>query len=127
MLLAVLEARAGISLAEQEVYLNVAGGYKVNDPSADLAAASALVSAQMDIAMPLHTVFCGEIGLSGDIRPVPHLATRLKEAAKLGFTQVVCPVPAKDIDGAPLPVIHITHVKELPQWVSHGFCDAQKG
>src|SRR5688572_19339664 len=85
MVLAVLEARCGISFAAVEVYLNVAGGYRLTDPAADLAVAAALVSALTERPVPPQAVVLGEIALSGEVRPVAHAPLRLKEAAKLGF------------------------------------------
>jgi DNA repair protein RadA/Sms len=85
MLLAVLEARCGLSFSSAEVYLNVAGGYRLADPAADLAVAAALVSALADKPLPLRSVWFGEVSLSGEIRPVAHAGLRLREAAKLGF------------------------------------------
>jgi len=85
MLLAVLEARCGLNLSSAEVYLNVAGGYRLADPAADLAVAAALVSAIADKPLPLRSIWFGEVSLSGEIRPVAHAGLRLREAAKLGF------------------------------------------
>src|SRR3546814_12758669 len=87
MVLAVLEARCGLALAGQEVYLNVAGGLRIGEPAADLAVAAALVSAATGQEVPEQTVIFGEIGLSGEIRPVSQVDLRLKEAAKLGFNR----------------------------------------
>jgi DNA repair protein RadA/Sms len=91
MVLAVLEARCGLPLGGYEVYLNVAGGLRISEPAADLAVAVALVSALTDVALPLDTVVFGEIALSGDVRPVAQMASRLKEAAKLGFVRAIVP------------------------------------
>jgi DNA repair protein RadA/Sms len=91
MVLAVLEAHAGVRLGGHDVYLNVAGGLKINEPAADLAAAAALVSSLTGALLPSNTVYFGEIGLSGAIRPVTHAAARLKEAIKLGFSGAVAP------------------------------------
>src|SRR5690606_39141045 len=85
MLLAVLEARCGLNFSSAEVYLNVAGGYRLTDPAADLAVAAALVSALADKPLPLRGIWFGEVSLSGEIRPVAHSGLRLREAAKLGF------------------------------------------
>ncbi len=85
MLLAVLEARCGLSFSSAEVYLNVAGGYRLTDPAADLAVAAALVSALADRPLPLRSIWFGEVSLSGEVRPVAHAGLRLREAAKLGF------------------------------------------
>lgn len=91
MVLAVLEARCGLALAGNEVYLNVAGGLRISEPAADLAVAAALVSAATDQAVADETVVFGEIGLSGEVRAVSQADTRLKEAAKLGFTRALIP------------------------------------
>jgi DNA repair protein RadA/Sms len=91
MVLAVLEARCGISFATSEVYLNVAGGYRLSDPAADLAVAAALVSALSERPVPQEAVVMGEIALSGEVRPVAHAGLRLKESAKLGFDRAWVP------------------------------------
>lgn len=95
MVMAVLETRCGLALAGSEVYLNVAGGLKINEPAADLAVAAALVSSMAGKPMPPETVVFGEIGLSGEIRAVSQLEARLKEAAKLGFTRALIPTVRK--------------------------------
>jgi DNA repair protein RadA/Sms len=92
MLLAVLEARCGLNFSAAEVYLNVAGGYRLTDPAADLAVAAALVSALADRPLPGESVWFGEVSLAGEIRPVSHGPTRLREAAKLGFRLAGGPV-----------------------------------
>jgi DNA repair protein RadA/Sms len=96
MVLAVLETHGGMRLASHDIYLNVAGGLKVAEPAADLAAAAALVSSLTGAVLPGNTVFFGEIGLSGAIRPVPLAGLRLKEAAKLGFTQACAALSPND-------------------------------
>jgi DNA repair protein RadA/Sms len=96
MILAVLEARCGLSFSACEVYLNVAGGYRLSDPAADLAVAGALISALAERPVPHDAVMLGEIALSGEIRPVAHLAMRLREAAKLGFNEAFLPRAAGD-------------------------------
>jgi DNA repair protein RadA/Sms len=98
MILAVLEARCGISFAAVEVYLNVAGGYRLTDPAADLAVAAALVSALSERPVPQAAVVMGEIALSGEVRPVAHAGLRLKEAAKLGFERAWTPAATKADD-----------------------------
>ena len=100
MLLAVLEARCGVQFSGSEVYLNVAGGYRINDPAADLAVAAALLSAHAERPLPAARVLFGEVALSGEVRPVAHSGLRLREAAKLGFTSAVGPVSTA---GAPEP------------------------
>jgi DNA repair protein RadA/Sms len=89
MILAVLEAHGGLKLGQHDVYLNVAGGVRADEPAADLAAAAALVSSLTGAALPPTQVYFGEIGLSGAVRPVIHCGPRLKEAGKLGFRQAV--------------------------------------
>ncbi|HWE99114.1 MAG TPA: DNA repair protein RadA [Caulobacteraceae bacterium] len=95
MLLAVLDARCGLGFANRDVYLNVAGGLRISEPAADLAAAAALASSALDVALPQDCVVFGEISLSGDVRPVSRTETRLKEAAKLGFGRALAPPGAE--------------------------------
>ncbi len=90
-----LEARCGISYAGLDVFLNVAGGMRVNEPAADLAIAGAILSAREDVAIPPDMVLFGEISLSGALRPVGQTENRLKEASKLGFTQAIAPTRSK--------------------------------
>ncbi len=91
MLLAVLETRCGLRLNATDVYLNVAGGLRVNEPAADLAVAAALASAApTDQPTSAGTVYFGEVGLSGEVRQVAQAEARLKEAAKLGFDTACC-------------------------------------
>ncbi|MBI1330462.1 MAG: DNA repair protein RadA [Alphaproteobacteria bacterium] len=92
MILAVLEARAGLQIGAHDVYLNVAGGLKVAEPAADLAAAAALISSFTNQPLPRDCVLFGEFSLSGDVRPAPQAELRLKEAAKLGFSTAAVPV-----------------------------------
>src|SRR5471030_346317 len=101
MVLAVLEAHCGVKLGGHDVYLNVAGGMRIHEPAADLAAAAALVSSLVGAILPHDAVYFGEVSLSGAIRPVAHAAARLKEAAKLGFTRAVVPEAAKSEAGDP--------------------------
>ncbi|MBK4215715.1 DNA repair protein RadA [Paracoccus caeni] len=98
-ILAVLEARCGIPFAGLDVFLNVAGGMRVNEPAADLAIAGALLSAREDSALPPEAVLFGEISLSGALRPVAQAENRLKEAQKLGFSQAILP-EAQKVEGA---------------------------
>ncbi|GGO97784.1 DNA repair protein RadA [Stakelama pacifica] len=95
MILAVLEARCGLSFSTSEVYLNIAGGYRVSDPAADLAVAAALISALSERPVPTDAVAFGEIALSGEVRPVAHGPLRMKEAAKLGFQRALAPAMQK--------------------------------
>jgi DNA repair protein RadA/Sms len=94
MLLAVLEARCGLNFSSAEVYLNVAGGYRLTDPAADLAVAAALVSALADKPLAADAVWFGEVSLAAEIRPVAHTPIRLREAAKLGFRSAFGPADA---------------------------------
>jgi len=91
MILAVLEAHCGVRFSTNDVYLNVAGGYRISEPAADLAVAAALVSSLSGLALPADCVYFGEISLSGAVRPVAHAQQRLKEAKKLGFVRAVSP------------------------------------
>ncbi|WP_341713683.1 DNA repair protein RadA [Erythrobacter sp.] len=97
MLLAVLESRCGLNFSSAEVYLNVAGGYRLSDPAADLAVAAALVSALTDRPLPDRSVWLGEVSLAGEIRPVAHAGLRMREAAKLGFTRGHGPTDSKNL------------------------------
>src|SRR6516225_2028149 len=96
MVLAVLEAHCGVRLSGHDVYLNVAGGLRIQEPAADVAAAAALVSSLTHAPLPATAVYFGEISLSGAVRPVPQSATRLREAQKLGFTRAVAPEVARN-------------------------------
>ncbi|GAB4520801.1 MAG: DNA repair protein RadA [Parvularculaceae bacterium] len=91
MLLAVLEARCGLRFSERDIYLNVAGGLRVSEPAADLAAAAALVSALFDAPLPADLVVFGEVSLSGGLRPAAQTPARLNEAARLGFSRALMP------------------------------------
>jgi DNA repair protein RadA/Sms len=100
-----------MSFATAEVYLNVAGGYRLQDPGADLAVAAALVSALSERPIPEGTVIMGEIALSGEVRPIAHSPLRLKEAAKLGFEHAWAPSGAEGPPG--LGVAHFGHLRDL--------------
>ena len=101
MLLAVLEAHCGVKLGGHDVYLNVAGGLRIQEPAADLAAAAALVSSLAHAPLPADAVYFGEVSLSGAVRPVAQAPARLKEAAKLGFTRAVVPEGLRGEAGEP--------------------------
>ncbi len=113
MVMAVLEARCGLGFASRDVYLNVAGGLRISEPAADLAAAAALASSALDAALPQECVVFGEISLSGDIRPVSRMEARLKEAAKLGFSRALAPVGAGGGPG-----VTVTGVARLAEAIS---------
>ncbi len=91
MLLAVLEKRVGFKLAQKDVFLNIAGGLRVNDPAIDLAVISAILSSNMDVGIETGVCMAGEIGLSGEIRPISRIEQRIGEAEKLGFRQFIMP------------------------------------
>jgi len=115
MVLAVLEAHCGVRLGSHDVYLNVAGGLRIQEPAADLAAAAALVSSLANAPLPADAVYFGEVSLSGAVRPVAQQAARLKEAAKLGFTRAVAPDAAR----ADAPdAIRLTEVGSLASLVA---------
>mgnify|MGYP001110518241 CR=1 FL=1 len=97
MILAVLEAHCGVRFGQHDVYLNVAGGYRIAEPAADLAVAAALVSSIAGAALPADCVYFGEVSLSGAVRPVAHAAQRLKEAEKLGFRHAALPAGTADV------------------------------
>ena len=114
MVLAVLEAHGGLKLGAHDVYLNVAGGLRINEPAADLAAAAARVSSLSGAPLPADTVYFGEVGLSGAIRPVAQAQARLKEAAKLGFVNAVAPNARGETGERPLPgASSIGHITDL--------------
>ena len=110
MVLAVLEARAGFSMSGNDIYLNVAGGLRIQEPAADLAVATALVSSLTQIPVPSDMVVFGEVGLSGEVRSVAQMDTRMKEAEKLGFATALSPKRRKS---AKKPKGRLT-VTELP-------------
>ena len=115
MILAVLEARCGLSFSTAEVYLNVAGGYRISDPAADLAVAAALVSALSERPLPTDGIAFGEVALSGELRPVAHAAMRIKEAAKLGFGTGLVPASSAGDKGA----LRLSGLRTLGELVDH--------
>jgi DNA repair protein RadA/Sms len=115
MLLAVLEKRVGFKLAQKDVFLNIAGGIKVNDPAIDLAVISAILSSNVDIAIEKHVCMAGEVGLSGEIRPINRIEQRIREAEKLGFTKMI--IPYFDLKGLNLGKVNmeIIRVKKVEE------------
>ncbi len=113
MILAVLEARCGIKMSNQDVYLNVAGGLRIQEPAADLAVAAALLSAHAGTALPRDSVYFGEIGLSGLLRPVQQTAARLREAQKLGFRSAHLPTAGERADPGSLRLCRLGELKDL--------------
>ena len=117
MLIAVVEARCGTRLGAHDVYLNVAGGLKLGDPAADLAAAAALLSSFTGRPAPEDTVYFGEVSLTGAVRAVGHMDQRLKEATKLGFTRAVVPASvAPDRELADIRLMLLSQLSELVAW-----------
>ena len=116
MLLAVLEKRAGFKLAQKDVFLNIAGGLKVNDPAIDLSVISAVLSSSMDISIEREICMAGEVGLSGEIRPVNRIEQRIQEAEKLGFTRMIVP-QMKGLEGlkANIKLFQVKKVEEAFQ------------
>ena len=116
MLLAVLEKRAGFKLSVKDVFLNMAGGLKVSDPACDLAVVSAVLSSNFDFAIPADTCFAGEIGLSGEIRPVAQTDRRVIEAARLGFKRIFVSSfsSLEGVNGQDVNSIEIVKVSDVP-------------
>ncbi len=118
MVLAVLEARCGLGFGTRDVYLNVAGGLRISEPAADLAAAAALASSALETPLPQDCVVFGEISLSGDVRPVSRMEARLKEAAKLGFSRALAaPAAAETGQGE---VIGVSRLAEAVRRIGDG-------
>lgn len=114
MVLAVLEARCGIQIGPNDVYLNVAGGLRITEPAADLAVAAALASSLSGVPVPSDMVIFGEVGLSGEVRNVGQMDTRLKEAAKLGFKHAMIPGHQKTKDKKDdLKLTQVQHLKDI--------------
>ena len=102
MLLAVLEKRVGFKLLQKDVFLNIAGGIRVTDPAIDLSVIAAVLSSNVDTAIERHVCMAGEVGLSGEIRPVTRIAQRIAEAEKLGFKRMLVPEGnIKGLEAAP--------------------------
>ncbi len=115
MLLAVLEKRAGFKLAAKDVFLNIAGGLKVNDPALDLAVICSVLSSNIDIPIPHTTCITGEVGLSGEIRPVGRIEQRIREAEKLGMDTILIPrgnLKGIDTSSFSIRIIEIAKVEE---------------
>ena len=115
MLLAVLEKRAGFKLSQKDVFMNLAGGIKVNDPAIDLAVISAILSSSLDIALETHVCMAGEVGLSGEIRPINRIEQRIHEAEKLGFKKMIIPITnlkSLDLKKINIELIQVRKVEE---------------
>ena len=116
MILAVLDAHCGVRLGAHDVYLNVAGGFRIGEPAADLAVAAALVSSLSGAALPPDCVFFGEVSLSGAVRPVSHRAQRLREAEKLGFARAVA--PERNTGDNAATALQVTALRQLDDLVA---------
>jgi DNA repair protein RadA/Sms len=112
LLIAILEKRLGLHLHGEDVYLNVAGGIRVTEPAVDLGVATAIASSFRDCPIDPGTVIMGEVGLGGEVRAIPHLEARLREAEKLGFEQAVIPEPQRPL-GALAGTLHIIPVTSV--------------
>jgi len=122
MLLAVLDARCGLGFGRHDVFLNVAGGMRISEPAADLAAAAALCSSLFDAPLPHDQILFGEVALSGQIRPVNQIEARLNEAVKLGFaTAILPPAPRGKKDKNAYPGLkgshHLESLNGLVTWM----------
>lgn len=120
MLLAVLEKRVGFKLLQKDVFVNIAGGLRVNDPAIDLAVLAAVLSSNMDIALDEQTCVTGEVGLGGEMRPVNRIDQRIKEAEKLGFKQIIVPAGQKyDTRNLKIKVVEVSRVVEAFKILLH--------
>ncbi len=116
MIVAVLESRCGVRLSNHDIFLNIAGGIRINEPAADLAVAAALISALSNQPLPADTVFFGEIGLAGEVRQVTQADVRLKESSKLGFEKATIPLLPKKKStkkDTPIQTEEISHIRQL--------------
>ncbi|MEA4925130.1 MAG: DNA repair protein RadA [Syntrophomonadaceae bacterium] len=117
LIIAVLEKRRGFNLSTHDVYLKVTGGVFLKDPSVDLGIAAAILSSYRDVPLPVDMVFLGELGLSGEIRPVPFLDARLKEADKLGFKRAVLPAGA-NLGGRRVGGLETIETRNLDEFIA---------
>jgi DNA repair protein RadA/Sms len=116
MLIAVLEKRAGLRLGDQDVYLNVVGGLRVDDPACDLAAAMAIASSYLDKCVPQDLLLLGEVGLTGELRQVGQLERRLREAAQMGFRRAIVPKQKKRLE---IPNMEIIEESLITSVIDH--------
>ncbi len=116
MLLAVMEKRCGFRLAQKDVFLNLAGGFRIEEPAIDMGVVVAALSSNADLPVPMDTCFAGEVGLTGEVRPVNRIDQRVSEAAKLGFTRIVLPAGSKGL--APMKGIEVVPVSKVDQVLS---------
>ncbi|MFM1815813.1 MAG: hypothetical protein RLZ98_2508 [Pseudomonadota bacterium] len=118
MVLAVLEARCGVQISQNDIYLNVAGGMRISEPAADLAAAAALLSSFWNVSLAGDQVYFGEVSLSGAVRPAAHMQARVREAEKLGFRHATCPATG-EVDKKTVDMVlgRISHLKQLAEHI----------
>ncbi len=119
LLVAVLEKRAGFTLFDQDVYANVAGGLRLTEPATDLAVVAALLSSHTGKTAPPASVFIGEVGLGGEVRNVPRIETRLKEASRMGFSTAFCPKRAVEELKGELPIREVRAIEHVDQLADH--------
>jgi DNA repair protein RadA/Sms len=119
MLLAVLEKRCGLKLGSQDVFLNIAGGIKVEEPSIDLGAIAAISSSYYDVPVKNLYCFAGEVGLSGEIRPLRYLEKRISEAEKLGFNKIFISSYNKNVPQhrKNIEIVRVDTVRKLMQFL----------
>ena len=119
LLLAVLEKRAGYSFASQDVYVNIVGGLKLDETACDLPVCIAMASSLLDLPVGEKTFAVGEVGLGGEIRSVPHLETRLREAQRVGFDTAIVPKQnLKLIDPSQFPTLKLVGVSYLREAIN---------
>lgn len=117
-IIAVLERRLGLDFSKQDVYVNVVGGMRIQEPAADLGIALALVSSSHEVPLKPRTVLTGEIGLTGEIRPISHYDPRISEAEKLGFERIILPKTRKPLENAVLHGIQQIEIRSLMEALS---------
>lgn len=120
VLLAVLERRAGLSLGDADVFVNVVGGLRLSDPAADLAVLAALASAELDVPVPERSAFAGEVGLGGEVRSVARVEQRAREAARAGLEVLWAPDGSEEAAGAGLTVRTVASVQEMVERIREG-------
>ncbi len=115
MILALLEKKLNLPFNQYDVFVNITGGIKINEPSADLAIIAAIISSFRDRAISKESVFIGEVSLVGDVRDVPSLDLRLKEALSLGFTKAI--IPSKPVEDFKIKTFIVNEVEKVIDWM----------
>ena len=116
MLLAVIEKHLNIRMSAKDVFLNIAGGFKVNDPGLDMSVVAAILSSALDTPIPSDVCFAGEIGLSGEVRPASRTEARIGEASRLGFRKIVVSAyvrKALEKLSVPIEIVYVGRVEEM--------------